>query len=366
MKKVFNLVITGGPCGGKSTAIAKIFDELTKKGYCVLVVPETATEMIINGVTSKLIGDINFQEVLFKKQLQKEELYRDITKFVQNDKVIVIYDRGLMDNKCYMSDKQFYNMLKKFNTNEVEIKSRYDAVFHMVTAADGKEKFYTTANNEARSENIEQARKLDKKCICAWNGHSQFKIIDNSTDFENKIKRLLNEIYHIIGDPIPIQIQRKFLIKTSSINDIPDNIPVTTCDIVQYYLKSENDFERKIRSIGINGNFSYTFTQKKDFRYGERIKLEEKISSKQFLKLLLEQRDISMDSINKKRMCLVYNSQYIQIDIFDFSQDIAIMELELTNMTQNIDIPACIEVIKEITYDSRYSNYNIAKQRKFF
>lgn len=34
---------------------------------------------------------------------------------------------------------------------------RYDAVVHLVTAADGAENFYTLANNEVRTESIEQA-----------------------------------------------------------------------------------------------------------------------------------------------------------------------------------------------------------------
>jgi hypothetical protein len=34
---------------------------------------------------------------------------------------------------------------------------RYDAVFHLVTAADGATMYYTTANNTARGETIDEA-----------------------------------------------------------------------------------------------------------------------------------------------------------------------------------------------------------------
>ena len=64
MKKIFHLVLTGGPCAGKSTAITKVFDELTQKGYSVLIVPETATEIILSGVTPTLIGNVSFQEII--------------------------------------------------------------------------------------------------------------------------------------------------------------------------------------------------------------------------------------------------------------------------------------------------------------
>lgn len=41
----------------------------------------------------------------------------------------------------------------------------------MVTAADGAPEFYTTANNEARYESVEEAKELDKRLINAWVGH---------------------------------------------------------------------------------------------------------------------------------------------------------------------------------------------------
>lgn len=72
MKKIFHLCFTGGPCGGKSTAITKVFAELTKRGYTVLVVPESATEIIVSGITTNLIGNKKFQEILFEKQIKKK------------------------------------------------------------------------------------------------------------------------------------------------------------------------------------------------------------------------------------------------------------------------------------------------------
>ena len=68
MKKIFNFVLTGGPCGGKSTAINKIYQDLSERGYKVLIVPETATELINSGITVNFVGSVRFQEILFYKQ----------------------------------------------------------------------------------------------------------------------------------------------------------------------------------------------------------------------------------------------------------------------------------------------------------
>lgn len=50
MKKIWTFVLTGGPCSGKTTALSIIEQQLSKRGYYVLVVPESATELINSGL----------------------------------------------------------------------------------------------------------------------------------------------------------------------------------------------------------------------------------------------------------------------------------------------------------------------------
>lgn len=51
---------------------------------------------------------------------------------------------------------------------------RYDAVIHMVTAADGAPQHYTLENNPARYETASIALDLDQKIRSAWVGHPSF------------------------------------------------------------------------------------------------------------------------------------------------------------------------------------------------
>ena len=41
MKVIQKIVITGGPCAGKSTAMSWIRNAFTQRGYTVLIIPET-------------------------------------------------------------------------------------------------------------------------------------------------------------------------------------------------------------------------------------------------------------------------------------------------------------------------------------
>ena len=88
----------------------------------------------------------------------------------------------------------------------------------MVTAADGAEAYYTLENNAARSEDAATAVALDRKTQKAWSGHAHHYVFDNSTDFEGKLKRVVDRISSFVG--LPSNLSRrsvKYLLKS-----IPD------------------------------------------------------------------------------------------------------------------------------------------------
>ena len=197
--KIWKFVITGGPCAGKTEAIKIIKQELTNKGLKVIAVPETATELISSEITPWEVGRNKFQFLLLERSLNKEITAEKAAECFDQD-VVIIYDRGLLDGKAYMQAEPFMDELKKYNEDEKTVLDRYNAVFHLVTTANAAEDFYTLANNEARTESIKDAIKLDDRLIDIWSNHKNFKIIDNSTNFELKMERLLKEIDYAINN----------------------------------------------------------------------------------------------------------------------------------------------------------------------
>ena len=193
--EITKIVITGGPCAGKTTAMSWIKEEFTRKGYAVLFIAETATELISSGAAPwTLTSNEAYQNCQMRMQLGKEKIYELAAQSMKQEKVLIVCDRGALDNKVYMSDEIFERILQSLHTTEEELRNNYDAVFHLVTAAKGAEAFYTTANNQARIETAEEAAAMDDKFIAAWTGHPHLRIIDNSTDFEDKMRRLIAEV----------------------------------------------------------------------------------------------------------------------------------------------------------------------------
>ena len=360
-KNITKIVITGGPCAGKSTALSWIQEEFTKRGYNVIFVPEAATEVILAGVNrNNLKSVLDFQMILLKNQIEKERLFEQAAlKFKNNNKVLIVCDRGTIDSKAYMTDYDFKQMLKIMGLNEIELRDSYDAVFHLVTAAKGAEEFYTNSNNTARTETVKEAIVADNNTLKAYTGHPHLRVIDNSTNFENKMKRLIAEILSVLGEPEPHEIERKFLIEYPNLK-VLNNCIVEKVEIIQTYLNSVNGEEVRIRQRGDGVNFIYTKTIKQKISAVKRVEIEQRISKDEYLSLLLN-ANTELNQIRKTRYCLIYSNQYLELDVYPFSKEKAILEVELNSEDQVVNLPDFIKVIKEVTDDENYKNVNLAK-----
>lgn len=358
---ITKIVITGGPCAGKTTGMSWIQNAFTERGYTVLFVPETATELISGGVAPwTCSSNSEYQKCQMKLQQEKEKVFEYAARTMDSEKILIVCDRGTLDNKAYMTEAEFAIALNYLGANEVELRDNYDAVFHLVTAAKGAQKFYTTANNAARTETVEEAAALDDKLIAAWTGHPHLRIIDNSLGFEEKMKRLIAEIANFLGEPEPYEIERKYLIEYPDIKTL-ENIPnCKKIEIIQTYLKSPNDTEIRIRQRGSKGNYIYSETHKRTISGLKRVEVERRLTKDEYLERLMD-ADPARKPIRKDRYCLADENQYFEIDVYPFWSDRAIMEIELSNPDEEIRFPDMIRVLREVTEDEQYRNASLAK-----
>lgn len=371
---MLRLVLSGGPCGGKSTIFSFLSQVLEERGYFVFMVPESASELILNGIRpSENLSLLDFQNFVLDKQLAKEKIYEEIPKYYPKDKIIIFYDRGIMDGCAYVDKNDFEKMLAKRGLTFADAYTHYDAVLHLVTAADGAEKYYQwnnpdvedVGNNAARSESPEEARVKDKKTLDAWIGHPHLRVFDNSTNFDGKIKRVVEEVFALLGEPIPTEIERKFLIKKPTQVQIEALGCVSKTNIIQTYLKSENDkTERRVRQRGTQKDgFTFYYTEKTTIGPGERIENEHKITPNEYISLLTE-ADINLHQISKIRRCFVFDKKYYEMDFYPFNDEYAILEIELNDINEEINLPP-LEIIKEVTNDDAYKNHSLAKTLSF-
>ena len=189
------IVITGGPCGGKTSALEVVRRVLTEKGYTVLTVSETATELICGGVAPWTCSSSRvYQTCQLKLQLEKERIYEEAARTMGKKKILILCDRGVLDNKAYLSPEDYQGMLDEVGVSEEALLNRYDGVFHLLSAAKELPEAYTTANNSARTETPEEAAALDDRIALVWGGHSHYFRIEACRDFSGKMRCLAERI----------------------------------------------------------------------------------------------------------------------------------------------------------------------------
>lgn len=352
--EILKIALTGGPCGGKTTSIQAIEEEFKEKGYHVIVVPEAATILINSGIrpfgNNALTMD-GFQKYVMETQLFLEEQATKAAKEIDAPTIIVC-DRGLLDDKAYVSDETFKKLIKEFNVTQFELLNRYNLVIHLTTAADGKEEYYTTSNNGARIETPEEARQKDRRTLESWLGHDNLKIMGNDTDFETKIANVIREIYQMLKAPYPIQKQEKYLVDTFDKELIMQLHPVII-DIEQYvqdkdngdiiYRKSTKDNETKYTKI------TKTNTQTPE----ERIVTRKNISEDEYYSNMPS----NIKPIRKRRYCFAYQNQYFRLD--EFESGLTILEIEDTNKTRRRVFPNFVSVLEDVTTNPDYKNVAI-------
>lgn len=378
-RKIPKLVLTGGPCAGKTTALSILAQKLPEYGVTPFFVPEVATLVINSGLNIQTIAQdpklyFEFERELLTTQLVLERTWENFVTLEPGNKKVLICDRGAMDPAAYMDSREWKKLISSLDYDETELRDkRYKAVFHLVTAAAGAEEFYNL-NNSARHETPEQACATDGRTLAAWNGHPHLRVIPNfrvanggkeRIDFNTKMEILVREVCRALHIPAPLQVGRKYLVELEA-EKVMLPIPCIGFDIIQTYLCSnEPCLERRVRVRSeIRADLSrvnplYTYAEKKKLSSGVWQK-KERIVSREEYERLLAQANPALRRILKTRYSFAYEHQYFQLDVFSSPVTFAILEVELTEAAQEVLLPPFVKIVKDVTDDAKYSNFVIA------
>ena len=360
-KEILNIVVTGGPCGGKTTILDELTKLLREYGYTVYLVDEVATELINDGIRpfgDNKLDTKSFQSLVFDAQVFKEEIRRKAAQICSNSKIAILYDRGIMDNRGYIGDVLFDEFLKQRNISASEILTRYDLVIHLVTAAIGKEEYYTTLNNNARMESLEQARIQDRKIMEAWRNHPNLIIVGNDTLFEEKKLKVKNCIRAFIGEKEVLK-QERYLINLDEIDLGNFKHSMIKEDIEEFVVGYDNNEIELFSKSTINGSSYYTYQK---YIKGTNFRSCRTITESDYL---FYRRKVKGHVLNKTRYNFIDENERFRLDIFSNDGNaIAILERDVVNISR-ISLPLFVHKKIDITNnrdyddDSIFIDYNI-------
>ena len=361
-RTIYKFVMTGGPCAGKTTGLERLAVFLRERGFRVFLVPEAATMLFLNGAFPDDLAKVEcqeaFQQFVIATQMSLEDSIRNYARSLKQ-KAVILCDRGIMDGSAYVDTDTWEKVLRSNGMDSVAAREgRYDAVFHLVTAADGAESFYSLSNNNARHESVEEARSMDQKTQRAWMGHPHHIIVDNRSvrpgiasrsspapplpcrwltspphlptsppphlfrngrSFERKMEQLVSMVAERVGLPSLTRRRHKFVL-----NAPPDlsSVPGIQVFDVEKIMLAEGvgalpeggdkvlySFIRK-RSQG--GFSAHGLTTVKQLPSGEQVELKQVISKRMY-GILANSADKSRTVVRQRRFCFLWEQQSFHI-----------------------------------------------------
>ena len=185
------IVVTGGPGGGKTTAVDLFRREL---GEGVVVVPEAATMLFLGGFprSTEPHARRSAQRAIYQVQRNLEDVQRALYP-----ERILLCDRGTIDGAAYWPDDApgFFASVQSDHEREL---SRYDGVIFFETAAVGGLRI--EGGNPTRIESTAAAVELDGRLRALWSAHPRFVVVPHHASFVKKIMAGLHELERMVAD----------------------------------------------------------------------------------------------------------------------------------------------------------------------
>lgn len=376
-RRIYKIVLTGGPCGGKTTGQDRLRTFFEGLGWKVYTVPETATILLGGGVkfaelTKNQANE--FQKDLLLTLLRIETVFFNQANLSTAERILVICDRGAMDPSAYISKESWTEILEELNLDQFSLREdRYDQVVHMTTAADGAEEYYTLANNSTRKEGLKEAVEMDRLTRAAWLGHPRVDVIDNieCKSFEDKILKLIAAVCDRIGLSTQDRLafnskKRKWLVISYDEKCLP------RCEMFMvrhnYLCTEDPNVQVRLRSRSQHGRTTYTITTR-HYDGPEPVETRMQLTYRDYLSYM-KMVDRSRAEINKERRCFMYGRQYYHLDVYTAplppsckGKPLMLLETYTTapvGNTKEPPLPDFMNIEKEVTGDPAYSMYTIA------
>lgn len=198
---VKKVVLTGGPCSGKTTILRVLREEF---GDDVLLIPEVATVFLENGfpVPGRDLPWCEewqswFQSAVLPTQVSLEEAY--VLMAEKRGQGLVVCDRGVLDGAAY-TPGGLEEFCRRFRLDAEASLERYAAVIHLESIATAAPERYGQAENLQRFEPLERAQALEAATFQAWSGHPTHIFIDGKRPVERKINEVMGIIRFLVAD----------------------------------------------------------------------------------------------------------------------------------------------------------------------
>ena len=158
----------------------------------------------------------------------------------------------------------------------------------------------------------------------------------------------------------PLEIEHKYLVKMPDEDFISSRPSCRILAMVQTYLVAAQGETHRVRRVQEGEAVSYIETRKRRVSVLTATE-EERLLTREEYEVLLTRADPTRHPIEKTRYQWPYGGHVMELDIYPFWQDRAILEVEVKCEGEAVSLPPELAVLSEVTADKRYKNVNLAK-----
>lgn len=188
------LVLTGGPCAGKSTVLEYLRTSLPNAAF----VPEAATVLLSGGypapgreVEYSDHWRYNFQGAILDLQQRLESFWAHEAR--ETGKQLLVLDRGVLDGAAYTPGGAA-EFAATYGLNIEATLQRYHWVYHLESLATGDPASYGKQGNAERMESLEEAAELELATREVWSTHPRQTIFASESNIGRKADKVLEQI----------------------------------------------------------------------------------------------------------------------------------------------------------------------------
>lgn len=158
-----------------------------------------------------------------------------------------------------------------------------------------------------------------------------------------------------------LEIERKYLLDSPPSEAVLAALGARPARIEQVYLRTEDDWVRRVRRLEVEGRVRYVLTRKRDAGGIVREEIETDLSAEEYGRLVAE-ADPARRVIRKVRHHVSHGRWTLELDVFSEPPGLVLLEVELERESDVPELPASIaaRVVREVSLDPVYTNHAIA------
>lgn len=196
------IVLTGGPCAGKSALIAKLPPLIEARlGWHAITIPETVAWMGSNGMHREDFPDIaTFQSMQTRMQVSHEDDAMEAARSMGNGNVLILMDRAIPDAAAYLSDNGYRRVLAENGLTAGQVMGRYDVVIFLHSVACRHRQLYRAQGNSMRIErDATYAERADERTLMAYATHPHVREIADTETIEEKTELVMEAVADVLS-----------------------------------------------------------------------------------------------------------------------------------------------------------------------